>query len=284
MINRRTFVASSVAAIAASAKPFPRPWGVQIYTVRTLLPKDPDGTLKRISEIGYKEVELYAVNQIEQLVPIAEKYGMKATSIHIPDSICLAEDQSEFAKALDAAKKAGIEYAGVPYVAPSNRGTSADAWKTWCGKMNRAAGTAKKAGLKFFYHHHAFEFAGKKGERFIDVMKANFDPQLVKLEMDIFWAAAGGENPIAFLKEWKGRIALMHVKDRAAEMGTITTESQAKATDFKEVGNGNLPIAKILETALKTGVDKFYVEQDQSTGNPLDSLKISFDNAKKISV
>lgn len=284
MMTRRTFAASTAAVFAATAKPFPRPLGVQIYTVRTLLPKDPEGTLKRIADIGYKEVELYATDQLDKLLPLAEKFGMKATSIHIPEAISLADDQGAFAKALDAAKKAGLQYAGVPYVAPPNRGTGLDFWKNWCGKMNRSAQTAAKSGMKFFYHHHAFEFAGKKGERPIDVMKANLDPGLVKLEMDIFWAAAGGDDPVTFLKEWKGRIGLMHVKDRAVGMGIITTESQAKPTDFKEVGNGNLEIAKILDTALKTGVDKFYVEQDQSTGNPLDSLKTSFDYLKKLSV
>lgn len=283
-MNRRSFVLTSAAALVATAKPFPRPIGVQLYTARTVLPKDVDGTLKQISQMGYQEVELFAVSQITEWVPIVKKYGMKATSIHIPDSVSLADNQDEFTKALDAAKQAGIEYAGVPYVAPANRGKTTDAWKSWCEKMNRAAFTAQKAGVTFFYHHHAFEFAGTKGERPIDVMKANFDPQLVKLEMDIFWAAAGGDDPVAFLNEWKGRIGLMHVKDRASEMKTITTESQTKPTDFKEVGTGNLPIAGILKTALKTGVRKFYVEQDQCPGNPLDSLKVSIDNLKKLSV
>lgn len=281
-MNRRSFILTA-AALTAVAKPFPRPLGVQLYTARTVLPKDVDGTLRQIAGIGYKEVELFAVNQLTEWMPIIQKYGMKATSIHIPDSICLAENQDEFVKSLEAAKKAGLEFAGVPYVAPANRGRTTDDWKSWCEKMNRAAYTAGKAGLTFFYHHHAFEFAGARGERPIDVMKANLDPQAVKLEMDIFWAAAGGDDPVAFLNEWKGRIGLMHVKDRAAEMKVITTESQTKPTDFKEVGNGNLAIEAILKTALKTGVRKFYVEQDQCPGNPLDSLKVSYDNLQKIS-
>ncbi len=282
-MNRRSFLLSSATALSLAAKPFPRPFGVQLYTARTILPKDLDGTLKRISEIGYKEVELYAVSQLTDWVPVIEKHGMKATSIHIPDSIALAENQDEFVRALDTAKKVGIEYAGVPYVAPANRGKTTDDWKSWCEKVNRAAYTSQKAGITFFYHHHAFEFAGQKGERPIDVMKANLDPRAVRLELDIFWAAAGGDDPVAFLNEWKGRIGLMHVKDRAAEMQVIATESQAKPTDFKEVGNGNLKIGEILKTALKTGVRKFYVEQDQCPGNPLDSLKISYDNLQKIS-
>ena len=68
------------------------------------------------------------------------------------------------------------------------------------------------------------------------------------------------------------------------DMGTVETESQAKPADFKEVGTGTLDIPKILKTALKTGVDKFFVEQDQCPGDPIDSLKLSFENLKKMSL
>ncbi len=280
-MTRRTFTVAAAASLAM-AKPFPKPVGVQLYTARNVLPKDPDATLRRIAEIGYKEVELYSVDQIDSLVPVAKRHGLASTSIHIPMAVSLAADETAYKSALDRAAKAGIRYAGVPYVAPADRGDGAY-WKAFCDKMNRAAKTAKSAGLGFFYHHHAFEFAGDAGKRPIDIMAGGFD-RLVKLELDVFWAAAAGEDPVRIMQEWKGRVALMHVKDRAAGMGTITTESQAKPSDFKEVGTGTLDFSKILSTALDTGVDKFYVEQDQSPGDPLDSLKLSFDNLRKVSV
>jgi sugar phosphate isomerase/epimerase len=281
-MTRRTFTASFAAAASALGGPFPKPIGVQLYTARTILPKDPESVLKQIAAIGYREVELYAVDQIAAWVPIAARHGMKATSLHIPMPISLAGDETKYKEALDQAAKAGIEFAGVPYVMPQDRG-DLDSWKRFCEKMNRAARTAKAAGVGFFYHHHAFEFAGERGKRPIDVMAANLDRDLVKLELDVFWAAAAGEDPVALLEEWKDRIALMHVKDRAAGMARITSEREAKPSDFQEVGLGDLNFQKILSTSLTTGVRKFYVEQDQTPGDPLESLRISFENLKKLS-
>jgi sugar phosphate isomerase/epimerase len=281
-MTRRTFTATLAAGSAALGGPFPKPIGVQLYTARTVLPKDLDGGLKRIAEIGYREVELYAVDQIATWTPIAARHGMKATSVHIPMQVSLADDETAYKAALESASKAGIEFAGVPYVPPNDHG-GMEYWKQFCAKMNRAARTAKSQGLGFFYHHHAFEFAGEKGKRPIDVMASDLDRDLVKLELDVFWAAAAGEDPVAVMQAWKGRVGLMHVKDRAADMGVITSERDAKPSDFKEVGNGNLDFQKILTTALATGVQKFYVEQDQTPGDPIESLRVSFTNLKKIS-
>jgi sugar phosphate isomerase/epimerase len=96
--------------------------------------------------------------------------------------------------------------------------------------------------------------------------------------------AAAGLDPIDTLDEWKGRVALMHVKDKAPGMAAITTESQAKPADFKEVGAGTLDFKKLLNAALKSGVDKFYVEQDQCPGDPVDSLAQSHAYLKKLSL
>jgi sugar phosphate isomerase/epimerase len=281
-MTRRTFTTSIGAAAAALGAPFPKPVGVQLYTARTVLPKDPEGTLKQIAAIGYREVELYAVEQIASWAPLAARYGMKATSVHIPTQISLAADETKYKAALDQAAKAGIEFAGVPYVMPQDRG-DLDSWKSFCEKMNRAARTAKSHGLGFFYHHHAFEFAGENGKRPIDVIAAHADRDLVKLELDVFWAAVAGQDPVAILRTWKDRVVLMHVKDRAKGMATIFNERDAKPSDFKEVGAGDLNFQAILSTALATGVQKFYVEQDQTPGDPLDSLRVSFANLKKLS-
>jgi len=287
-MTRRTFAATLAAAqggvATMSAKPFAKPIGVQLYTARGPLQKDAEGTLKRIAALGYREIELFHAAQIETWVPMAAGLGMKATSIHVADTISLADDSSKFEATLGAAKKAGLSYAGVPYVAPKDRGTGAAFWAAWSKKMNRAGEIAKKAGMKFFYHHHAFEFAGTPGERAIDFMKKELDPKLVTLEMDVFWIAAAGYDPIDVLGEWKGRVALMHVKDKAATMGKIATESEAKPGDFKEVGAGTLDFKKLLNAALKSGVDKFYVEQDQCPGDPVDSLARSYEYLKNLSL
>jgi sugar phosphate isomerase/epimerase len=257
---------------------------VQLYTARTVLPKDPEGTLAKIAAIGYNEVELYSYDQFQQLLPLVSKTGMKATSAHLPMPLVTGNWGNQrpivLEEYLRAAKTAGVKYVGMPYVAPNDR----KEFSALAGKMNKTAQETAKAGLAFFYHNHAFEFAGKRGQRPIDIFKAELDPRLVKLELDIFWVAAAGEDPVDVLDEWKGRVALMHVKDKAQGMAVIATESEAKPADFKEVGAGTLEMAKILKKALSTGVDKFYVEQDQTPGDPLESLRISYENFKRLSV
>lgn len=287
MIQRRSFITAAPLALAApfaglQAKPFRKPIGVQIYTARTILAKDAEGTLKRVAALGYQEVELFAADQIARLGPIINGLGMKATSLHVAAQISLAPDTSKFQAVLDEASKAGVRWAGVPYVAPNERGQG-DFWKQYAAKLNKAGEVARKAGLGFFYHNHAFEFAGTMGERAIDHFAKELSKD-VKLELDVFWAAAAGEDVAAFLKAWKGRVGLLHVKDRAKGMAKIATEREAKPTDFKEVGAGDLDFKAILNTALKTGVDRFFVEQDQTPGDPIDSLKQSIAFLKSISL
>lgn len=282
-MTRRTFVVSASAASLA-AKPFLKPLGVQLYTARTILPKDPERTLQRIAAIGYKEVELYAYPQLQEWVPIINKLGMKATSMHMPMPLVTGNwgnqtpvDLSQF---LADAKAAGLTYVGMPYVAPDER----KEFSALCAKMNKTAEAVSKAGLKFFYHNHAFEFIGKRGERVMDTFKKELDPKLVKIELDIFWVAAAGVDVNEVMEDWRGRIALLHLKDKAAGMAPIATESEAKPADFKEVGAGSLDFKRILTKAQKTGVDKYFVEQDQTPGDPVDSLKLSFENLRKLSL
>jgi sugar phosphate isomerase/epimerase len=283
-LTRRTFSGAVLATAAARAKAFPKPIGVQLYTARNVLPKDPQGTLEKIAAIGYKEVEFYSADQFKQLTPIVTKLGMKPTSAHMPMPFVTGNwgrmPPMDLAEFLASAKSAGVKYVGMPYVAPPDR----KEFGALCQKMNRVAEQCAKAGAVFFYHNHAFEFAGQPGSRVIDTFKKELDPKLVKLELDVFWVAAAGVDPVDVLDEWKGRVALLHVKDRAKGMAAITTESQAKKDDFKEVGAGDLDFKKILNRALSTGVDRFYVEQDQCPGDPLDSLKQSYDYLSKLSL
>lgn len=277
MMTRRNLVGLATAG-ALAARPFTRPIGVQLYTCRTLLPKDPDGVLKAIAGQGYKEVELFSYDQLEKYVPIAKKYGMTAPSIHMPAPIVTGnwkpwmesmraagvEENMPIAKFLDAAVKSGIRYAGLPYLRPDERGTTPDYWKQLTDRMNKAGEASKKTGITFFYHNHSFEFAGEEGARPIDIFFERLDPQNVKLELDVFWVAAAGGDPVAVMNQWKGRIACLHLKDIEAGAPKITLETQAKPSMFKEVGTGALDFKKILNTAATTGVEKYFVEHVQA--------------------
>jgi sugar phosphate isomerase/epimerase len=142
--------------------------------------------------------------------------------------------------------------------------------------MNKAGEKVKQAGLQLGYHNHAFEFEkGADGATVLDTMMTKWDRALVKLEMDVFWVSIAGIDPVALLQKYSGRVALMHVKDKAADAPTVTSEMKVPPTAFKEVGSGSLDIRAILKAGEAAGVEHYFVEQDQTPGDPIASLKKS---------
>src|SRR5258708_27024823 len=121
------------------------------------------------------------------------------------------------------------------------------------------------------YHNHAFEFQGAEGQRPFDILMERTDPKLVKLEMDVFWVSTAGQDPVALLKQYPGRVALLHLKDKAAGAPVRFSEDVGHEA-FKEVGSGSLDFAAILKAAKAAGGQHYFVEQDFCPGNPIDSL------------
>ena len=171
----------------------------------------------------------------------------------------------------------------IPYVQPGERGKTLDSYKKFAEHLNVAGKATKAAGMQMAYHHHAFEFGELEGKRIIDVLLENTDPKLMQLEMDVFWVSIAGEDPVKMLNKWKGRVALIHLKDKDAAAPKMFGES-VPASSFKEVGYGTIDFKAILKTAQKTGVKHYFVEQDQTAGNPLDSIRKSFEKLKSFDI
>jgi sugar phosphate isomerase/epimerase len=146
--------------------------------------------------------------------------------------------------------------------------------------MNRAAASAKRAGLSFGYHNHAFEF-GKldDGTRPIDTILTSFDPALVRFEVDVFWVSVTGNDPVDFIKKLGKRVMLVHLKDKAKDTPVKFAEDVEKAA-FAEVGSGTVDIPGVLKAAEALGIEHYFVEQDQSP-DPLASLKKSYEYLAK---
>jgi len=134
-----------------------------------------------------------------------------------------------------------------------------------------------RAGLTFGYHNHAFEF-GKlpDGTRPIDVMIESIDPALVRFEIDVFWVSVSGNDPVELLRKFGKRVALVHLKDKAKTTPVQTDENVPKDS-FAEVGSGSLDFPAILKAAQAAGVQHYFVEQDQTPGDPIASLKKSYE-------
>ncbi len=276
-MKRRDFIqASSVAAMGALA--FPAAlcelkkignMGVQLYTVRDNMAKDPIGTLKKVAEIGYTDVELagYYERKFYGMPPIAFKrllneLGLTTNSGHVgPDR--LREDWE--ATVADAAIL-GQKYLVIPWLPESERKTI-DQYKRLAEALNRGGEVAKKAGIQLAYHNHDFEFITLDGQVPYDLLLQACDPKLLKMELDLYWIIKAGKDPLAYFNQHAGRFHLWHVKDM----------DDTSDRFFTEVGNGTIDWSAIFKAARKAGMKHFYVEQDVCKNHaPLESIAISY--------
>jgi len=289
-LSRRSFLASSLSLAAAPlvAQPAKRVVGVQLYTVRGTLMKDSDHILKTIADIGYKEIEGQGRVDLIALAPKIKELGMTPVSCHVETPLITGDwdkykgmKQVPLEEAIASVKAIGVKYFTMAYIQPQARGTDLDFYKKTAEQMNHAGELCKKAGMQFAYHNHAFEFAGVKGKRPIDVFHSHLDKKLVTLEMDVFWVTVAGNDPVEMLTQWKGRVQLLHMKDMQKGTPVQYSEGVPPAT-FKEVGSGVVNFPALLRAAPDAGVKHYFVEQDQTPGDPLDSLRKSFEYIQSI--
>jgi sugar phosphate isomerase/epimerase len=239
------------------------PWlpGLQLFTVRDLLEGDRDGTLRRVAEIGYRTVELagLAGATARDLRASLQRYNLTAPSMHAGYEM-LGRD---LGAVLEKAHTLGAEFLVCPSIDAEQR-TTADDWKRVCQSLGKIAHAVRGEGLVLAYHNHDFEFVPlPDGSIPFDLMMRETDPRDVKLELDVYWLAKAGRNPVQWLKDGQGRVLLVHLKDLAADGETA------------ELGRGVLDMEQIIRTALYAGAKHLFVEQD-SSADPLASILTSF--------
>ncbi len=270
-MNRRAFLATSVGstiafqflrqdAFGAKVKKI----GLQLYTVRNEMEKDFEGTLARVAEIGYDEVEFagYFNKTPQEVKQLLKKNRLKSPSSHVS----LEQMEKDLAKEIATAKILGQKYLVCPFLA-DNRRRTIDDYKKLAELFNKFGADCRKAGLQFAYHNHAFEFEAKDGQMPFDVLLQNTDPKLVQMELDLYWTVKAKQDPVAYFNKYPGRFALVHVKDM----------DKTPQQNFAEVGTGSMDFKTIFQASKKGGIKHYIVEQDRTPGNPFDSIKISHD-------
>jgi sugar phosphate isomerase/epimerase len=277
--SRRVFLAQSVAVLPATKSLLAYEslrasnLGVQLYTVRNVIGKDPAAILDAIQKIGYTEVEaIYA--SLDQIWSALKQTSLQPVSVHIDESI-FVKGRSDLDSALSNVKERGFKYAVVPYIPVQQRG-GADMFKRLADTLNNAGEKAKSNGLKLCYHNHAFEYKPLDGKTGLDILMSETQKDLVSLELDIFWATVGGHDPVELLKAYTGRVALVHLKNKARSFTKTQYNENVPHDAFKEVGNGSIDIPAVLRAADSAGVEHYFVEQDQTPGDPIASLRQSF--------
>ena len=276
-MSRRALLAGAATASLLPARTL-KTVGVQLYTVRSVIEQATLETLQAIEQTGFREVEATYGN-LDKIWPSLQKTKLKPVSLHL-DTTMFTTQQDKLQAAIDNAAGKGFKYVVCPYVMPKDRG-GADVMKKLGDTLSKAGSKARHAGLTLCYHNHAFEFAKEGGKTLLDHLMDAADPKTVQLEMDVMWVTVAGADPVALLKQYKGRAPLLHLKDLAKDEPTRLDEG-IKRTSFAEVGNGRIDFSKVLAAAAANGARHYFVEQDQTPGAPVDSLETSFANLRKI--
>lgn len=262
------FLMSCVASETQSYRP-----GIQLYTIRDAMDKDPKKSLKKIANLGYQLVEhatysgtqdFYGLSPSE-FSSVLKDNDLKAMSGHyaLGNSDMKGTIRNDWEKAVEDAKEVGLKYMVCPFLGEEDRKTIDD-YKKRAEEFNKAGEVCKDHGIQFCYHNHAFEFEEIDGQLPYDTLLSETDEDLVKMELDIYWAVRSGQDPAAMFDENPGRYTLWHVKDIDEESG-----------DFTEVGNGTIDWPSLFEKAKQSGMKEFFVEQDATPGDPFDSAEQS---------
>lgn len=233
--------------------------GVQLYTVRSLLQQDFPGTLKAVAAAGYKELEFagYYNRSAADVKSIIQDLSLEAPATHV--SLQLARNQLD--QIIQEAGVIGHRYLVVPSL-PQTERTTLDSYRRIAEEFNRLGERCRQAGLRFGYHNHAFEFETIEGKIPYDVLLQETDPNLVEMEIDLFWIVRGGQDPLEYFERFPGRFALCHVKD------------MDEAGNMVDVGKGRIDFAAIFARSEQAGLKHYFVEHDRPE-SPLESIQNS---------
>jgi sugar phosphate isomerase/epimerase len=274
MMTRRNFVNASLATLGlASTRQI---WaenhhaiGVQLYTVRTEAEKDLPAVLKEIQRIGYKEVEPYwnVYNRpAAELRRLIEDHGLRVPSGHF--------NYDGLEQKLDYAAALGVQYVTCPML-PTSQWTSMAGFQKAAVDFNRWGQMARDRGMTLAFHNHNYEFQNFGATNGYDELLAHTDPSLVKLEIDCYWITQAGRDPVQTIRQLKGRVKMLHLKDRVSGFAT-SQWLDASAEHFTEVGSGTIDWKEVLRAANECGVEHFFVERDSGQMNAMESLSKSY--------
>ena len=254
------------------------PFGVQLYSVRDVIPADPKGVMTKLAQMGYKQFESYGGAkgflwgmEPREIKSFLDGLGVTMISTHF-DYRGAVSKPDELKKSIEMAHDAGLKYLLCPYIGPQK---TWDDWKRIAEQFNTVGEQVSKAGLKFGYHNHDYSFRPLEGKLPQEYLLANTDPKNVMFELDLCWIDVAGQDTEAHLKKYGKRYELCHIKDyRKVDGKPVQNDLGKGAVDFK----------KALRVAMDNGMKYFIVEQEEYPGEVLVSMKNDADYMKKLTV
>lgn len=274
MRSRRSFVKTMAAAGALCslspaslfASPLKRKIGIQLYTIRDLVEKDITGSFQKLSEIGYSSIETagyrdgkfygYAPADFKEL---AGKFGLDPQSSHSGLSV------ENIDRVADDTLEAGMKYLVQPSI-PQEKRKTLDDYKKIADELNAMGEVCASKGLVLGYHNHAFEFEIMDGQVPYDVLLSQTEPKLVTMQLDTYWMIYGKYSPGDYFNKYPGRFRMWHVKDMAA----------SESRESTEIGSGIIDFPALFKMQEQAGMECIFVEQEEFTMDPWESLKLSW--------
>ncbi|HTW93975.1 MAG TPA: sugar phosphate isomerase/epimerase [Tepidisphaeraceae bacterium] len=244
---------------------------LQMYTLRDLAGYDMPGTLRSVAEIGYRYVELAGFGNLKsagEFRKALDAARLKVCSAHVS----LDDLESDLSRVMDDQDAVGNKAIVVPWL-DERRRRDAAGYEQVADALNRIGAAIKPRGFTLAYHHHDFEFKTFGGRSGFDILFDRADRELVKAELDVYWAKVGGQDPVALIHRMGSRLPLLHLKDLAA----------GPEARFAEVGAGILDFPGILAAAARVGVQYGIVEEDDTYDTPpLTAVRTSLENLRQL--
>jgi len=255
--------------------------GIQLYTLRDAMTADALGSLKKLSALGYKNLELanYSDGKFYGFTPTELKKIVADLGMEIKSSHAAVESTGitpETAKAMaDAHAEVGVKYCVQPWVNEPDR--TIETYKKMIGDWNEVGRIMKDVGIQFGYHNHNFEFANIDGVvPYYDIFMPEMDADLITMELDLFWANKAGQDPVAMFNKYPGRFQLLHFKDMKTKQEPFFDVIK---DDVCSVGAGVIDFKAILKAKDVAGMKYMFVEDDnQGNGKTFEELEVSINN------
>ena len=240
-------------------------FGIQLYTLRDVFPQDVKGTLRKVADYGYRQVEGYETDQgifwgmePQEFKDYLDSLGLTMVSTH-----CNIDEN--FAEKARQAADIGMNYLTCPHIGARD---SREAWQAVVDKFNERGQTCADNGIRFAYHNHGYSFEDVYGIVPQDFMMENTN-DAVDYEMDIYWVVTAGADPVEYLNKYPGKWKLCHVKDRLRDAAPDEAEASA------DLGTGSIDFERILAVAREQGMEYYIVEQERyDNGTPLESAEV----------
>ncbi|KFF01903.1 sugar phosphate isomerase/epimerase family protein [Chryseobacterium luteum] len=249
-----------------------KPLAIQLYTIRDAMSDNPEKALEKLASLGFTELEIYGYNRTffgknkNEFRTILQQTGLKVISSHHTTGMFHKDEGTllyGFEKAVEDMHFIGSRYMVCSYLFPEER--TIENYKKLPELLEKSGEITQSTKIQFAYHNHDFEFEKMEDHKSVyDFILENTSPDLVKMELDLYWISKAGFDPLTYFEKYPGRFPLWHVKDMKA--GT---------KDFTEIGSGVIDFKKIFSAKEKAGLQYWFLEQDLSDKDIFESIQIS---------